>query len=266
MPFGALMKMGSDRVGSGNEGGSTSIPLVMGAVQYGRGALKQRKADAMQPADEDPEVRMNLSRIQRQARALETGTAFSRERQGLQQLATQAGVNSARLSGGAGGAAIAGQARNTSAIAEALVKLSSEGRRASGEKDVLITGIVDKIAQRKLELNLLKQNRMLAQAAQLKKSGSANMNAALASIGKIGGKGAQNTGDTSDPTGGEISKADNGTDIESFQKMIGDRRLKEDVDMDAAFDDGGANINTQNSNTPDGLFDIGRMSATQRTA
>ena len=162
---------------------------AFGAAQYIAGIIKKRQARGMQPLDEDPEVRQNLSRIQREATALRTGTDMSRTRQALDQNLKSMNRNALRISGGGLGTALVGQARNQKSIADALVKLDATGKAAASGKDQLISTVIDKISQRKLELQLMKQQKLEAEAAALKKGGFSNLTTAMGLDLDTGGSG-----------------------------------------------------------------------------
>jgi len=178
-----LGKLGDTMSGASGKGLGTAAGAAFGLGQFISSKIAEKKAKGLEPALEDPEMRQNLSRIQREAQALRTGTAFSRERQELAQLGSQVGTNAARLSGGAVGAAVSGQTKASKMVADALVKLSAKGKQLASEKDNLITQQIENIAQRKLELKLAQQERQFAKAAALGKASRSNLAAIIASAG-----------------------------------------------------------------------------------
>jgi hypothetical protein len=171
--------------GSGGSGGggmaSTAAPMVMGAVQSIQGLMNRKKAEGMSPAAEDPQVRMNLSRIQRQAQALRTGTQSSVVGMQLAKSSKQAQLNALKV-GGIAGLSAASRARG--AEAQALVNLSQQNLAAAQQQDTLASTIIQKMSQRRLGIQREKQQKLETRAEAQIAGGAQNLAAAIGSMGK----------------------------------------------------------------------------------
>ena len=166
----------------GQSAGSVAAPLVMGGIQTIQGIIKKRKGESLEPMAEDPMVRNELSRIQRQAQALRSGTDSSRVSQQIAKLNQQSMLNAAKVGGIQG---VSAMGRVNASTTQALVNLSKQGRQAALGQDKLASAIIKRMEARKFDLQRQKQNRILAEAAQLKKSGMENVLAAAASAGSL---------------------------------------------------------------------------------
>jgi len=162
--------------------GSSLAPIALGGIQALQGAFKKRKGESFEPMSEDPAVRNELSRIQRQAQALRSGTDSSRVAQQIAGL-NQQSINTAAKVGGI--SAVSAISRVNRSTTDALVNLSKQNREAALSQDQLASNIIKRMEQRKFGLQRQKQNRILAEAAQLKKSGAENILAAAASAGGL---------------------------------------------------------------------------------
>ena len=161
----------------------------LGLIQTIQGAVKGRRANQSEPPLEDPRQLELLQKVQRQQKAFETGTAFEPERQAIaQQLAgTQRGV--LRASGGASGAAIAGLARSQRAAARSLQDITRARLQQSNILQQMFSEQLGRTAQRKLEIQLLQRAQNLAESAQQRKEGLANVLSAVGQTVPIGQQG-----------------------------------------------------------------------------
>jgi len=166
----------------GESAGSSAVPLVLGGIQAVQGAIKKRKGEALEPMAENPMVRNELARIQRQAQALRSGTDSSRVAQQIAKMNQQSMLNAAKVGGIQG---VSAMGRVNASTTQALVNLSQQGRQAALQQDQLASNIIKRMEQRKFGLQRQKQNRILAEAAQLKKSGMENILATVAGSGKL---------------------------------------------------------------------------------
>lgn len=167
---------------------------VIGGTQLAVGAAKKKKGRGLTPEAEQPEARLELARMKRQAKAYETGKAYTNEYEQLQNVQRQQNINAARLSGGAAGAAIGGSARNALATNSALLKLAGQGRQVGLAQRQQATQQLNKMLQRKDDLQLLQQSQLYAEAAKLNEAGMGNMSQAvkygsMAAAGSSGGGG-----------------------------------------------------------------------------
>lgn len=151
---------------------------AMAALSIGKGVaglVKQKKADAMMPKAEDPEERALASYAQRRKRAFQTGTAMAGQRNAMLQ-AMKTGVNASfKVGGGAKGLNMMTRAFNQQALG--MQNQAQQGELAFAQME---DKAIRKIADRKLQLGLLKYNTEQARAAQMKKEGKSNMNALMA--------------------------------------------------------------------------------------
>jgi hypothetical protein len=164
----------------------------LGLFQTIKGNRMRKKADALQPQAEDPEQRLRLARLKRRRDELEN-KGFQTVNEQLQNLQKQTVVNIRRMGGGSG-ASIAGAAKSAKGIAEIMGKLGVQARGMAEQVDTKVGAATDMIAQRKLELQLLRQSKLEARAEQLRKAGGQNLAAGVAAIAKGGDK--MNFGDS----------------------------------------------------------------------
>lgn len=158
----------------------------LGLIQTIRGNRMRKKADALTPSQEDPEQRLRLARLTRRRNELEA-KGFQTANEQLQNLQKQTAVNMQRV-GGSSGAAIAGMAKSAKGIGEIMGKLGVQARGLSEQIDTKVGSATDIIAQRKLELQLLRQSKLEARAEQLRKSGGQNLAAGVAAATAGGAK------------------------------------------------------------------------------
>ena len=156
--------------------------IVSGGTAIAQGigsAVKRRKARLLEAPEEDPQQRLELARLKRQQKAFETGAVSKTDQERLMSILKQQGQNAARLSGGASGAAIAGGARNAAAIGEVLRKIGGETRKTGLQAGQLSSGLMNNMVQRELELGILKQSKLEAEASQLSKAAQQNLQTAI---------------------------------------------------------------------------------------
>lgn len=180
--LGALLGQlgGAGGAAAGLTGGPAgAIQAGLGGIQALAGAGRKRAAQQQAPPLEDPETRAQLNRIKRERARFRSGTAFEASRRALRQQQTQTQRGILRASGGAGGAAIAGLSRAQRATGEALSQIAQQ----SLSQERFLTGLEaqtqERISQRRIELQLLGESRGLAEAAQLRTEGTANILAAI---------------------------------------------------------------------------------------
>jgi hypothetical protein len=151
--------------------------IALGAGQALAGAIKQRKADAMIPALEDPEQRAMRNLIGRKRRAYDTGTANNAERTGLRQLYKSGISNAFKYGAGA-----RGLNEMNKMYMQGVFNLNESGKQASNNLLQQESQAVDNIAQRKLDILMTKYDTEQARAAQLKTDGNKNLMVGVASL------------------------------------------------------------------------------------
>ena len=163
-------------LGSSVGAGTTA---VIGGAQLITSAIQRKKAKGLELSAENAEQRLELARMKRQAKAFETGAAYQNEYDQLQNVQRQQNINASRLSGGASGAAIGGGARNALATNAALVKMAGQSRQMGMAERQRATAQMNKMMQRRDDLQLLKQSKLEARAAKNQEAGMANMEQAV---------------------------------------------------------------------------------------
>lgn len=169
---------------------TAAIPLVTGAIQGISSIAKKRQAQRLQPPAEDIEQRRLLNEIQRQRKAFMTGTAFQQAQRGLRQQA--AASQRGALTAGAGPGTIARIARGSQA---AFGELAAKGEEQRFRLTQMAADLTQRMAQRRLELGLLQQQRLFGEAAGLRREAFGNILGTVAQNVPVGGA-------TTTPTGG----------------------------------------------------------------
>ncbi len=162
----------------------SSANLITGAIGIGKiiaGKVKQKKADAMLPQYEDPEERRLQREFSRRKRAFRTGTALAAEKNSIKEMAREGMMNSFRAGGGLKGIALMSRMYN-----EGVRDLKGQALAGESQYSQMEQQQVSKLADRKLQLGLLKYNTAQARAAQTLKEGKATANIALSKIIGVG--------------------------------------------------------------------------------
>ncbi len=144
-----------------------------GAGQALSGYLKKKKGEAMTPMAENPMERQMLSTIQRRRKALQSGTAYNSQLAANKQLGKTLRTNSMR----AGGTPNFGQYNQL--IGNAAKEIASQygGQLAQllGAEQQQTTSM----ANRATDIQLLQRAQLMADAANLQKSGTSNLLATM---------------------------------------------------------------------------------------
>lgn len=182
---------------------SAAIPAL---IQAGTGifkgiqsAVQRGKAKRLQAPLVDPEERERLRKLEREQRSFETGSAFqaSRRRLGQTLAATQRGIT--RAGGGDIGSIIAGLSRSQRVANVGVGQLQAQGQAQQNIVGHQISQLATRISQRKLDLQNLREERLLARAAQGERESFANISGAIAENINVGGGSALNTTTTQQP-------------------------------------------------------------------
>lgn len=157
-------------------GDGTSSPLsaALGVGQLALGAYQKKKARAALPGAEDLGQRQMLNAVRRRTRAIETGTAGTSEAARTQQTIKSAGVNAFKA-GGPMNFGVLNQLVSGAAAASADQR-SQERQGLMAQEGQL----VDTMAQRRFDRQMLMEQEDRADAMQNKSSGQDNL---LAGIG-----------------------------------------------------------------------------------
>jgi hypothetical protein len=147
--------------------------LAFGAGQALAGYLKKKKGEAMTPMAENPMERQMLSTIQRRRKALQSGTAYNSQMSANKQLGKTLMTNSMR----AGGTPNFGQYNQLigNAAKEIASQYGGQLNQLLGAEQQQTTSM----ANRATDIQLLQRAQLMADAANLQKSGSSNLLAAM---------------------------------------------------------------------------------------
>ncbi len=148
---------------------------AIGLAKTIKGKHMQKKADAMLPASEDPEVRRMQREFSRRKRAFQTGTAMASQRQALKEQAKQGMQASFKMGGGSRGLNMMSRMFN-----QGMQGLAAQGLQGEQAYAGMETDLVKRMAQRKLELGMQRHDIAQARAAQTLKEGKSASNLALA--------------------------------------------------------------------------------------
>ena len=190
--------------------------MIEGVAQASAGANQMRKAKKLKPELEDPEQRSMLNYFERKRNSLHSGAAIAGAENEL--ATTNASVSSGivQAAGGDSGAALSGLSRlgkiSGGTFNDILAKAEDRGQKY----DELSAGLLDKISNRKLQLQMYEYTSALGRAGSLIDGGLKNINAGAASVaGGVGGGGGggtstQSSTDTGTVNGGSSSAAGSG--------------------------------------------------------
>jgi hypothetical protein len=214
-----LTKIGSGLLksgGGGGEGGGGGGQGPLGAVQMGVGGLqalaghiKQKKADAMMPAMEDPRMLRLQRQFGRMRRGYQTGTAMNAQKGALSEMMRSGTANAFRAGGG-----MRGVNQMARMFQQGMVGLSGQAMQGEAQAAGQEADITNRMSQRQLELGLLKYNTEQARAARMKTGGNRNLNAGFMRAIGIGNpsdmnyKGGKVSAGGADNAGGVFSGGD----------------------------------------------------------
>lgn len=226
MPWAAIGKIAGGVIGGGGgkknggggmlgglkQKGGAGVGMLVGAGQMIAGQMKQKKADAMLPSDENVEQRALQRQFSRKKRAFETGTADQSQRTALNQMMKTGIKESLKFGAGARGL-------------NAMNQIYSQGLNMvgeSGKKDALDYAtkegeMINTLAQRKLELGMERYDRAQARAAQLKTDGKRNFGSSVARLtgASVGGGNASNKRKRRTSTDGGSSSSSSNKQVNS---------------------------------------------------
>jgi hypothetical protein len=155
--------------------GPTSMGI--GLAQLVSGKRQQKKADAMMPAMENPEERAMLNYVRRRKRAYQTGTASHTQGK---QLAAMMKTGMEKSMASAGGAK--GLNQMSKMYQQAMLGMNQQNLQGEQSYAAMEQKGVEKLADRRLQLGLLKYNTQQARAAEKIRGGRSNMMSGLASM------------------------------------------------------------------------------------
>lgn len=163
--------------------------MLTGIGQAIAGAVQRKQAEKNMPADEDPEQRAELERLKQDMRSMRSGTdattqANLREiNQGTAQ--TQQAI--ARNTGGNVGGTISGLLQAQRTGANQAGQVYGQARQQSNYFQSLRDQMQNRIAQRKLELGMYRNQQDMARSATNEQEGFQNIaQGASSGLGMIG--------------------------------------------------------------------------------
>lgn len=168
---------------------------VTGIGQLIGGGVKTKKAKSLEPSMEDPEQRAGLTDIKQRLRSASTGSDAMTQnaiRQSDQMMsATQSNIGS--NVGGNAGAAISGMLKAQRVGGTNINESLARSRQLIPQLIAARTGMENQMAQRRLELQMRRQNQVKAEAEALKREGYQNLMGSIE--GFFGGSATNKTGD-----------------------------------------------------------------------
>lgn len=197
---GSIGNKGGGGGSSGGSGGSAkgNLSSIVGLMQSMQGGSLKRKADAYMPPLVDANQAAFLSELNQKRKSIETGADFSAGMNALN--ASNAGTNDAiiRNSGGDVGGTIQALLQSERATGDAKNNLLAQGANEQMGYNSMYGEFLNKVAARKMQLQLYKSQQARAEWAAKQKDANANMMAGAASLTPGGGT---NTAGMSTPAG-----------------------------------------------------------------
>jgi len=173
------------------KGAAAPISMAVGLGQMIAGAVQKKKAEKLMPGMEDPEQRAELEDVKQRMASATSGTdaMTAANLRNVAQGTAQTQNTIARNTGGDVGGTVSAMLQSQRTGDSSANQVYGQARQQLPYFMTMKNSILNNIAQRKLELGLLKHNQVQAQAEANKKSGFGNlMQGVMSSVG-AGGKG-----------------------------------------------------------------------------
>lgn len=155
--------------------------MAEGEQQKAQGRLKISQAESMIPAQEDPELRYNLSRIQRKRDSMYSGSYASSMKDNLDQTFANIKEGALTLASG-GGADVNALLKAGGTVSQAYNDILGNIENRAFQYETMSQKQLDDIAQRKLELSLLRHQEKRYDGVTQLAAGNANVAAGQASM------------------------------------------------------------------------------------
>lgn len=149
------------------------------AGSFGSSLINSKKGNEAAPPLDDPEERMLLDDLRRRAKSFETGSQFQAQKRALNQQRAAISRGIARASGGNSGSAIAGLNRLNRSTGTILNEIYGAGQQRQDFLNQQISSLVQNMAQRRLGIQSLEQDRSLAKSNRSQREGFAQILATL---------------------------------------------------------------------------------------
>jgi len=173
------------------KGAAAPISMAVGIGQMIAGAVQKKKAEKLMPGMEDPEQRAELEDVKQRMASATSGTdaMTAANLRNVAQGTAQTQNTIARNTGGDVGGTVSAMLQSQRTGDSSANQVYGQARQQLPYFMTMKNSMLNNIAQRKLELGLLKHNQVQAQAEANKKSGFGNlMQGVMSSVG-AGGKG-----------------------------------------------------------------------------
>jgi hypothetical protein len=207
-------------IGTGLEGlkkdSAGMLSMGMGAVKNLQANIQQKKANAMFPSNEDPELRMLANDFRRRKRAFQTGTAMTAELANQRALAKQ-GQNAAFRAGGGS----AGLNRMQQTLGQAMLGNKEAGLKGEMFYAEKFGDVTNTLAQTRLQKALAKYSQANATATQTKTDANRMTNLGLMRTMGLGPDGTPLAAPTTTPTTSAFNPAFTPGDVSSATQLSG---------------------------------------------
>lgn len=157
----------------GNRAGQAVGALTGAAQLIGTGQAKKRAMEST-PEMMDPTQGAFLAELQQKKNALNVGSQYSSSIDAINDNMAQTQDVLAGNSGGDAGGTVAALLKSQQAANQGVGQVLAQGQQSEGMYNGLYGNLLDKVAQRKMELGLLGRAQNMAEWAQKKQNGTAN--------------------------------------------------------------------------------------------
>lgn len=165
--FDKILTKGGNRAGQ-------AVGAATGAVQLIGAAQAKKKAMAATPEGVDATQGAFLAELQQKRNAINTGAQYSSSIDAINDKMAQTQDVIAGNSGGDAGGTISALLKSQQVANQGVGQVMAQGQQAEGMYTGLYGDLLNKVAQRKMELGLLSRGQNMAEWAQKKQAGAAN--------------------------------------------------------------------------------------------
>lgn len=182
---------------------NTPVQMGQGIVQMFQANDLKKKADAAAPPLVDPTQAGFLSELNQKRASLDAGTAYAA---GLNNIkATNAGTNQGLVQAGAGntGGTIQALLQSQRVSQDSANNLNAQGQTEQNYNNTMYGELLNKVAARKMQLQLQKSQQLRAEWASAQQASNQNIGAAMSGGGSSPQTSQPNTGAASAKASGE---------------------------------------------------------------
>lgn len=186
---------------------NTPVQLGQGVVQMFQANSLKKAADAASPPLVDPSQASFLSELNKKRASLDAGSAYAA---GLNNIkATQAGTNNGLVQAGAGnsGGTIQALLQSQRVSQDSANQLNAQGQQEQNFNNSMYGELLNKVAARKMQLQLQKSQQLRAEWASAQQASNQNIGAAMSGGGSSPQTSQPNTGDAASATDTGASSA-----------------------------------------------------------